>query len=420
MSTRSTIDNKPRAGSTVHDQVRRLPRSLAYLYLGTIATRLGSFVVPYLTLYLSEHRGMSPSTTGQIVAVGGFGLLVGNLLGGWSADRVGRKPTLLAALGINVVGVAALACTLPSETAYAVALALALAGAGMYTPAANALIADCTSHAQRPFAYAVHYVCISVGMGLGPLLGGLLAASAFTWLFVGDIATTLVCMALVAVGVRAPARIARQDSTLGSTLRVWARHPRILVFCGASFFVVAPLMGLEYAVPLLVGRLLQEPLAYIGLVYSINAGCILLLGLPIERALRGRDERTMMAVAGGLWTAGLLILLVGCSTTALLVSTVVWTQGEIIASVVVPTYVSRRVEASAKGRLLALQDVVRSSAGIVAPLALGMVWDWSGPGAVLMVLVVTPAVGTLLYLTSGWVGMGRAAAPNERAALGST
>lgn len=419
MSTRSTIGNKPRAGSTVRDQVHGLPRSLVYLYVGTIATRLGTFVVPYLTLYLSADRGLSLSTTGQIVAAGGFGSLVGNLLGGWSADRVGRKSTLLVALGINVVGVAALANALPSGSAYAVALALALMGAGMYTPAANALIADCTSDTQRPFAYAVHYVCINVGMGLGPLLGGLLAASAFTWLFVGDIATTLVCVVLVAVGVRAPARAMHEDPARGSMLSAWIRHPRILVFCGVSFFVIAPLMGLEYAVPLLVGRVLQEPLVVIGLVYSINAGCILVLGLPIERALRGRDEVTMMAVAGGLWTAGLVILLVGFSTAALLVSTVVWTLGEIIASVVVPTYVSRRAEASAKGRLLALQDVVRSSAGIVAPVTLGVVWDWSGPGAVLVVLVATPAVGTLLYLAHRLYGAGRGAAPTERAALGS-
>lgn len=400
------------------DQLRALPRSLAYLYAGTIATRLGSFVVPYLTLYLSEHRGLGPSTTGQIIAAGGFGLLLGNLLGGWSADRVGRKATLLAALGINAIGVAALANTLPSESAYAVALALALAGAGMYTPAANALIADCTSDAQRPFAYAVHYVCINVGMGLGPLLGGFLAASAFTWLFVGDIATTLVCMLLIAAGLRAPPRATRPEPTPGSMLDAWRRHPRILVFCGASFFVVAPLMGLEYAVPLLVGSVLHEPLAYIGLVYSINAGCILVLGLPIERALRGRDEVTMMAVAGCLWTAGLVILLAGFSTAALLISTVVWTQGEIIASVVVPTYVSRRVDASAKGRLLALQDVVRSTAGIVAPITLGLVWDRLGASAVLIVLVATPAAGTLLYLAHRLVG-GHRSAPRERAALGS-
>ncbi len=384
------------------EQVRRLPRSLAPLFAGTIATRLGTFVVPYLTIYLSQGRGFSLAATGQIIAAGGVGLLVGNLLGGQLADHLSRRTTLIAALVVNAIGVAVLSLALLSVHAYAIALGLALVGAGMYPPAANALIADLTTEAQRPLAYAVSYLCINVGMGLGPLLGGVLAASGYGWLFFGDIATTIVCAALIAVGVPATqVAAAGAQPRDGSTLRVWARHPKVVAFCGASIFIVAPLMALEYAVPILVRTTFDRALVYVGLVYSINAACIMVFSLPIERAVRRRNEAAMMSVAAMLWASGLGILALGFSISALLACTVVWTLGEIVGSVVIPTYISRRVAPSAKGRMLSLQDAVRSVSAIACPIALGAIWDGAGVGVVLAVLVAIPILGGVVY-TAWW------------------
>ncbi len=207
--------------------IRRLPRALAALYAGTIVTRIGTFVVPYLTLYLATERELSLTHTGQVIAVGGLGLLFGNLVGGAAADGISRRFTLLAALAVNVTGVALLSLSLPSAATYALALGLALCGAGMYTPAANALIADVAPADVRPLAYTVNYVCINVGMGIGPLLGGVLAASSFQWLFAGDIAASLGCAALLAFGLPRERRADR----LGP--RSLAQEAGVVVLAGA-------------------------------------------------------------------------------------------------------------------------------------------------------------------------------------------
>jgi MFS family permease len=376
----------------------RLPRALLFLYSGTIVSRLGTFVVPYLTLYLSQARGFTFAATGTVVSVGSLGLLVGNLVGGWSADRWSRKGTLLVALLVNAAGLAGLAGGERSHWACAACLFVALCGAGMYTPAANAVIADETDEVTRPFAYTVNYVCINVGMGLGPLLGGTLAHLGYGWLFVGDIATTLLCFVLVAFGLRSAPRRPGAPVVRGSPIAVWRGHPVAFAFCAVSFLLVAPLMGLEYAVPILVQSVFRAPLFFVGLVYSVNAACILALSFPIERWVRERDEAAMMVVAGACWAVGLTILLVGFSVGALLACTVVWTVGEIIASVVVPTYVSKRVPASAKARMLAATDAVRSLAGVTMPIALGAIWDASGVVAVLIALLLLPVLGTIAYL----------------------
>lgn len=385
--------------SSLHRRLRSLPRGLLPLYAGTIATRLGTFVVPYLTLYLSVDRGLSLSVTGRIIASGGVGLLLGNLAGGWLADRVGRKPALLLALAINAAGMVLLGSGLPSATAYALVLALASVGGGMYTPAANAWIADLTEGEHRQLAYTVNYICINVGMGLGPLLGGLLAAASFHWLFVGDVATTAICAAFIATastgGRRSSAR--PHAEARGGSMKLSPQTFGVLAFCCASFFIIAPLMGLEYAVPLFVGTILHKPLVLVGVVYTINATCILLLSLPLERAVAGRDPTLMMALAGVLWAAGLTVLAAGLSAAALLLCTVLWTLGEMLGSVVVPTFVASRVSAKARGRFLAVPDAMRSLAAIVAPIVLGVLWENRGFETVLMLLIATPLVGSVLY-----------------------
>lgn len=396
------------------DRLRRLPRPLLALYAGTVATRLGAFVVPYLTLYLVDARGLSLAATGRVIALGSIGLLAGNLAGGWLADRVGRKPTLLLALIVNAIGVGTVAWSLPSGLAYAIALAIALAGAGMYAPAANALIADLTTDEERPLAYTVNYVGINVGMGLGPLLGGLLAGASFRWLFVGDVATTLCCAIVIALGVPSiRSDVERPDAPRGSVFSAWRAHPRIVAFCGASILLVAPLMGLEFTVPLLVGQVFAAPLVFVGTVYTINATSILVLSFSIERLVRGRSPTAMMALAGLAWTAGTGVLAAGRSVGALLACTAIWTVGEIIGSVVVPTYVSRCARPDAKARLLAVPDAVRSLCAIACPAGLGLVWDRFGVDTVLGILVALPLVGFLVFAAAWAWSQGRSTTQPE-------
>jgi MFS family permease len=392
------------------DDLRRLPRQLFFLYGGTIVTRMGAFVFPYLTIYLSEARGFGLDRVGLILSTGSVGLLLGNLTGGWLTDRWSRKWTLIAALLINAVGFAGLALDYDSGWQYALFLVIGYFGSGMYNPAANTLIADLTDESIRPFAYTVNYVGVNVGMALGPLLGGLLATIAYRWLFVGDVLTSLFCATLILVGIRDtlgsaatrgpnPGRAVSQQHRRRGLHLVWLRHPLVLAFCLSYFFLICPLMGLEYAVPILVKRTFASSLVYVGVVYTINAACILLLSFLIEKLIRRRNAIHSMIVAGFFWSAGLTILLFGFSMPSLLICTAVWTIGEIIASITVPTFISQRVDQEVKGRFLALNDVVRSLAGVLSPIGLGLIWSHRGPTTVVTVLTTLPIVAVLAYFT---------------------
>jgi hypothetical protein len=76
----------------------------------------------------------------------------------------------------------------------------------------------------------------------------------------------------------------------------------------------------------------------------------------------------------------------------------VWTIGEIIGSILVPSFIAGRVAPEVKGRFMALNDLVRSFAGVICPIALGFIWKHEGPRVVVSTLLALPLAGMLCYL----------------------
>ncbi|MGH2765558.1 MAG: MFS transporter, partial [Actinomycetota bacterium] len=70
--------------------LRALPRPVWWLYAGSFVNRFGSFVAVFLVLYLVD-QGFSVGRAGLVVAAYGVGGLGAAVVGGYLADRLGRR-----------------------------------------------------------------------------------------------------------------------------------------------------------------------------------------------------------------------------------------------------------------------------------------------------------------------------------------
>ena len=176
--------------------VRRFPRPVRLLLVGTLVNKLGTFIVPYLTLVLLRDFRMAEGDAALLLFAYGAGSVVSILTGGVLTDRLGRRRTLL----LSLVGSGVLAVVmglLPSPRFFVPLLVAFGFIADLYRPAASAMIGDLLPSSERATGFAGLRMAVNLGWAFGTALGGLLADWDWRLLFLGDGLTTLAYGALV-------------------------------------------------------------------------------------------------------------------------------------------------------------------------------------------------------------------------------
>src|SRR5512146_2337123 len=88
--------------------VEGLPPAYWLLWVGTLINRLGTFVIPFLTLYLTVQRAIPVSQAALMVSLFGAGSFISQLSGGELTDRLGRRPVMLMSFFITPIFMIAL------------------------------------------------------------------------------------------------------------------------------------------------------------------------------------------------------------------------------------------------------------------------------------------------------------------------
>jgi MFS family permease len=372
------------ARPSLRQNLRSLPPAAWVLFGGTFVNRLGTFVMPFMTLYLT-HQGFSVPQAGLALAMYGIGGVAAQFLGGWLADRIGRRN----AIGFSMLGASVITLLLWQASSllviYALMLLLALV-AEMHRPAASALIADLVPSEQRVTAFALFRLAINVGWACGLTLGGILADRSFDFLFIGDAATSAAFGVISLIALPHGMRTSRHEERhLQGATRMILADRGFLLFLGSVLIGAAIYMQNVSTFPLHVQAAGFSTSVY-GTLQALNGVIVVLLELPIT-SWTGRRSRTRM-IALGTVLIGLSFasLIVARSIPALAAMVLVWTLGEIIASPVSSAFVADRSPEHTRGRY-------QASLGVM--FALGA--------------VVGPTVGTLTYEFSPdvlWIGCG--------------
>ncbi|HUG54941.1 MAG TPA: MFS transporter, partial [Vicinamibacteria bacterium] len=176
--------------------LRTLPPPVRILVAGTFVNKLGTFIVPFLTLVLRKEFGLDDAHVGWMLLAYGSGSFVSILLGGYLTDRLGRRVTLLLSLfGSGAVAVAL--GFVSSLRLFAPLLVLLGFIADLYRPAASAIIGDLLPSWQRATGFAALRTAVNLGFAVGMSLGGIVADWNWRMLFFGDGVTTLLFGAVV-------------------------------------------------------------------------------------------------------------------------------------------------------------------------------------------------------------------------------
>jgi MFS family permease len=377
-------------------RLRSLPAPVWILAGGQFVNKFGSFVLFFLILYLTR-LGYSPGQAGLAAGAYGIGSFVAMFLGGHSADRFGRRATIVLSMTTSACLMVALsqARSLPTLTLLA---GLAGLAAELYRPAATALMADLTPHGDRVTAFAVYRTAINLGISLGPAVAGLLAERSFLWIFLGDAATSLGfgAVAFFALPRGKPERVrAPTPGGLLGALRGDAQLLRLLV---GMLLAVFCLFQLAAVLPLHVQALGFSTATY-GLLLSLNGLLVALTEIPATSFTTRLPPR--IAIGTGFLLIGLAFGgLAAATTLPLLVAVVAFaTLGEVLAMPVAGAFVADLAPTDMRGRYQGALGASASLGVAAAPALGGALYGW------------TPAAAFLAFALAGLLAATVVAAP---------
>jgi MFS family permease len=371
-----------------------LPPTYWYLWMGTLVNRIGALVVPFLTIYLTEVRGLSITEAGAIAALYGLGTFAAGPTGGFLADRIGRKRTMLVGLGLGAMMMLSFGAA-RSFAQLGVAASLLGLGGDMYRPAVMAAVTDLVPPADRPRAFGLLYWAVNLGFAVAPMLAGPLADYSFTSLIVGDALTTAAFAVVIWLRVpeTAKARAAEAPRPLAFYLAPY-RDPLLLGFVAAFFVVAVVFHQGMLALPLDMRSDGLSAVTY-GRLISLNGGLIVLLQ-PFALNVVQRAPRAPMMVLGIMLTGlGFGVTGLASSTAMYALSIVLWTLGEIVMSPVTPTIIADLAPDDLRGSYQGAHHMAWGAAMFAAPVAGSFVLTGYGSGVLWAGCFVACAVAAL-------------------------
>lgn len=329
----------------------RLPRGIRLLIVARAVNRLGAFSLSFLSVLISTDFGVSAATAGLVSAAFGLATVPSRLFGGYLADRLGRRRTImlgLAGCAVAQFGIA-VAGSLAVIAVFAVLLGLVFE---LFEPPSQAMIADGVRAADRTKAYSLLNAALAAaGMG-----AGLIAASVgrwdLRWLFVVDALTCLVCAAIIVVVVPSDGPRRGRGTTVTSA-SAW-RDPALLAMLGWGTLLALVHMVIIILLPLALPEYGLQA-ADAGFLFTVSA-LTTIAGQPLLRVrpVAALSSAGGLAVGAAFMAAGLAGYVLAHALPALVVATVVWSVGDLLIMGRAYAIVADLAPPDARGRYLAV------------------------------------------------------------------
>jgi len=391
-------------GSTL-DAVRGFRRPVYAVAGGRLINVFGAgLVYPFATIHFHLEVGLALSIVGVGLLANNVATATGTAVGGYLADRHGRRPVMVGSMALSALTLAAYALVTTGVGFVAVATAAGLT-TGLYAPASQAMIADLTDPGERERGYGLLKVASNVGFGSGFVVGGVLYEFASTAVFVADGLTSAV-VAVVLLVALPRVHDGRAAATLSESVGDWGRaiSQRRLVFLAllnVGFAVMYAQM--QATVPVVASETLGLDSAEIGTLYVLNPLVLVVFQMPVLSAI-GDWRRTRGLVAStAFWGVSFLaVVLIDFVPTRLGVGLVgaflvLRTVGEVLHSPLVTSLASDLGHADERGSRLSLIEIAkRLGMGVGAALG-GAFFDY-GVAALLWPALIVGCAGLALGL----------------------
>lgn len=359
-----------------------LPLDLWIVAAVLFVNRAGGMVLPFISLYLTQDRGLTVTHAGWILALYGLGATIGSYVGGQVSDRIGADRTMALSLAGSAVlyVVVGLQCSIFGIGVGVFFLSII---AESFRPACMSSMAHRAPEAMRVRAFALLRLAANLGIGIGPAVGGWLALYDYLWIFLVDAASCVAALVLLWRALPpAPAAdfVAPTDRAGRRAISPWRDVP-FLLLSGVVLLVACCFFQVFSTLPVYFREQLRFRESTIGLLLGLNAMLIVVFEMVITHFSETCRRMRVVALGAFLVCAGMALIPLGGSVAWIAVTIVVWTTGEMLVLPATNAVIADRAPRGARGHYMGIYATAFSLAFILAPALGSFVYGRVSPTA---------------------------------------
>jgi MFS family permease len=378
-----------------------ISRDFSILMLSLAVVSLGFGILsPIMPKFAEQNLSMDAAQLGTTYSLFALSFALGMIPAGYLADRVGRKPLIIA--GTLTFSLTTYALVLISTSwQFAILRILEGLGAALVTPAAFALTIDLVPENKRGVAMGAEGTAQLLGGFGGPGLGGILAGQlGFYSPFYIAAGLAAVCAGVVFL-IREPrVHMADEKSSVLAMFGAWKRNfqqNKALAAVTTRGFVMGIVQGLwNLGLILYWYDRLSMTETEVGIAISIELLAMLLATLPFGAMSDKHGRRPFILIGGTLMVGGLLLNVWVRDVWQVFVLSAIAGFGGAMSNPSVGAMLADVMLPSERGRVMGAYQMIQGFGNIVGFFALGYIYEVVSPEAPIILCSIALAFATLI------------------------
>ncbi|MFW4406168.1 MFS transporter [Lactiplantibacillus paraplantarum] len=358
---------------------RQTRRAILILVFSEFLVCLGiSLVIPVMP-FIKNELHLTATDMGIMNALFALAQFVASPIIGRVSDKIGRKPVLTVGLVLYMVSEVLFALT-NQLWVFNISRIVGGLSAAMVVPTAMALASDITTKRQRAKVIGWLSAAFSVGLILGPGIGGVLAGISYKTPF--GVAGALGLLSAIVLVILLPAD--RQiDPDREATTTTTAHHPMTRAFWTVPIIILFTmilvssfgLQGFESIYSIYVNEVFHFSLSNIALVLTLNGLISLFLQVALfDTFVQRWGERRVIRVCFAAAAICTIWITQAHSKVAVMIATLVIFSAFDLLRPAITTLLTKASEAN-QGLINGLNMSLTSVGNIVGPIMSGMLLD---------------------------------------------
>lgn len=356
-----------------------LPKPVYVLFASRVINTMGSFIMPLMTLILTQKIGLSKPDAGLFSTIAIVSQAPFLILGGKLVDKIGGRKVIVL---FNTLGALIyFACGLQKPTIpVAVMIVIASDLYSMASPAYMSLVAEKTPRQSLNSAYSLLYFGINLGLTVGPAVAGILFDSYLNLLFILDGLTTLAATALVFLLIRDGGALpagegeADEDKVSGksSVFSFFRANPILPVFALLMLVYHFCYIQWNFMLPLQLTDLFRvDGTETYSLCFSMNAITVIVLTPLLTCTMQKIHPLLTVGLGGIFYAAAFALFSVNGPKILFAAAIVIMTTGEILGAISTNSFIALRTPRACIGRVNSLLMLINGVGNAVGPVIMG-------------------------------------------------